>query len=205
MIALESLRVIQATLQAYYGLEHGPDVCDFVSFQDARESLLLRENADSLELSLVLPEAGSPLVSNATGPLGECNDTSLQLIEGVSHFVYIVERARTELPATQLELELQAEVDKFVFFALSGDAFSGALSGDVDRERADLRERLYENVRFLHPAGTELGDRYRMASSLAARFVARLNVNLTAPPAQRQLRRFYRLGQTEKLSMAAAA
>ncbi|MCH7929016.1 MAG: ATP-binding protein [Proteobacteria bacterium] len=35
-------------------------------------------------------------------------------VEGVSHFVLVAERARRELPVTQLELELQAEIDKFL-------------------------------------------------------------------------------------------
>ena len=39
-------------------------------------------------------------------------DPLCQIIEGVSHFVYLAERARVDREATQLELELQAEVDK---------------------------------------------------------------------------------------------
>ena len=46
-----------------------------------------------------------------------------QLIEGVSHFVYVADRARRKLPATQLELELQAEIDKYVLLVLQRERF----------------------------------------------------------------------------------
>ena len=39
------------------------------------------------------------------------------LVEGVSHFVYLIWRATRKEPVTQLELELQAEIDKFVLFS----------------------------------------------------------------------------------------
>lgn len=193
MSAHEALAQIQFRLQSYYGLEQGPDVREYVRFEGERETLLVREGQDALEVSLVLPK-----LSHDGLTLHDLHsDSGLQFIEGVSHFLYIVERARTELPVTQLELELQAEVDKFVFLAL----------GDPEPERAPkrLRQHLYEEVRYLHPAGSELGDRYRTANSLAARFVARLNTDLGSEPVKRQLRRFYRSGQTEKLSLARAA
>ncbi|MDX2052987.1 MAG: hypothetical protein SFV15_11380 [Polyangiaceae bacterium] len=194
MRAHDTLRGIQRTLREYYALEDAPDVCDFVHFGDSRETLYVREANDALELSLHLP-AQDPGDARAPEPAGD--DTHLQLIEGVSHFVYIAERARMELPATQLELELQAEVDKFVYLGLGMTA--------SPHERSTLRTRLYEEVRYLHPQGTELGDRYRMATAVAARFVARLDERLDKASVQRHLRRFYRAGQTEKLSIALAA
>ena len=38
----------------------------------------------------------------------------LLAVEGVSHFVYLVHRARQERPVSAVELELQAEVDKYL-------------------------------------------------------------------------------------------
>ncbi|MDF3067003.1 MAG: hypothetical protein K0R38_2604 [Polyangiaceae bacterium] len=151
----------------------------------SRESLLLRESEGELEMALVVPvEAAND------------HDGWLQLAEGVSHFVYVANRARQELPATQLELELQAEVDKFVLLVLEhvpwdrGEAF-------------DVHSRLYERVRFLHEAGTELGDRYRTANDLAARFVRRL-MSYGHVATHATLRRFYRAGQAEKIRLVAA-
>jgi hypothetical protein len=131
-------------------------------------------------------------------PTGAANDHDgwLQLAEGVSHFVYVANRARQELPATQLELELQAEVDKFVLLVLERVPY--------DRGEAfEAHARLYERVRFLHEEGTELGDRYRTANDLAARFVRRL-LRQGHHATHATLRRFYRAGQAEKIRLVAA-
>lgn len=156
-----------------------------VSTPGEREALLLRESEDELEMALLVPASAA-----------NDHDGWLQMAEGVSHFVYVANRARQELPSTQLELELQAEVDKFVLLVLEqvpwdrGDAF-------------EVHSRLYERVRFLHEPGTELGDRYRTANDLAARFVRRLmSYGHTATHAS--LRRFYRAGQAEKIRLIAA-
>ncbi len=124
------------------------------------------------------------------------SDDWLQLAEGVSHFVYVANRARQELPATQLELELQAEVDKFVLLVLEHTPY--------DRSEAfEVHSRLYERVRFLHAPGTELGDRYRTANDLAARYVRRL-LRHGQHTTHSALRRFYRAGQAEKIRLVAA-
>ena len=70
-------------------------------------------------------------------------------------------------------------------------------------EAFEVHSRLYERVRFLHAAGTELGDRYRTANGLAARFVRRL---MSCGPrlTHATLRRFYRAGQAEKIRLVAA-
>jgi hypothetical protein len=184
-----ALKTIQRRLEAYYGLERTPDVRAFAEAAPAgeREQLLVRESADAVELALIVPN---------DSPNAGANDTWLQLVEGVSHFVYVAERVRTELPTTQLELELQAEVDKFVLLGL-----------EPGRDRESVRrlhEHLYENGRFLDPSGTEAGERYRLANDLAARLAARL-LGRDAGTARALLRRFYRAGQTDKIALATAA
>lgn len=150
-----------------------------------RESLLLRQSEGELEMALVVPEMGE-----------NDHDAWLQWAEGVSHFVYVANRVRQELPATQLELELQAEVDKFVLLVLEQLPY--------DREEAlTVHSRLYERVRFLHEPGTELGERYRTANDLAARFVRRL-LGRGDAATHATLRRFYRAGQAEKIRLVAA-
>jgi hypothetical protein len=184
------LRRIQRRLERFYRLERAPDVVDFVreGERGSREVLLLREQGEELELALVLPP-------EPPRPSGS-DDLWFQWLEGVSHFVYIAERARTGLPTTQLELELQAEVDKFVLTALE-------MPFARDRVR-DLHLRLYGNVRFLHPPGSEAYERYRLANDLAARFVSRVLEKGEPSTMQAELRRFYRLGQADKIRAAAA-
>lgn len=169
-------------------MEETPDVRGFVRVTpdaDERESLLLRETDDALEMALIVPSA-----------IANDHDRWLQLAEGVSHFVYVANRARQELPSTQLELELQAEVDKFVLLVLEELPY--------DREGAlETHSRLYESVRFLHEPGTLLGDRYRIANGLAARFSRRL-LGFEPTATHAALRRFYRAGQAEKIRLIAA-
>ena len=150
-----------------------------------RESLLLRERDGELEMALVVPRA-----------IANDHDGWLQLAEGVSHFVYVANRARQELPSTQLELELQAEVDKFVLLVLEQSPYD---RGDA----LETHSRLYESVRFLHEPGTVLGDRYRTANDLAARFARRL-MAFGPETTHATLRRFYRAGQAEKIRLIAA-
>lgn len=184
-----ALRSIQRRLESYYGLERTPDVSAFAeaAHDGGREQLLVRESAESVELALIVP---------AEAPNAGANDTWLQLLEGVSHFVYVVERVRTGLPTTQLELELQAEVDKFVLLGLE--------SGDDPESVRRLHAHLYESGHFLDPSGTEAGERYRLANDLAARLGARL-LGRDRGETRRLLQRFYRAGQTDKIALATAA
>lgn len=183
-----TLRRLQRRLERFYHLEETPDVRDFVREAPGhgdRESLLLRESEGELEMALVVP----PSADSAP-------DAWLQWAEGVSHFVYVANRARQELPSTQLELELQAEVDKFVLLVLEQVPY--------DRGEAfEVHSRLYDRVRYLHEPGTELGERYRTANNLAARFVRRL-LSFGHVATHSALRRFYRAGQAEKIRLVAA-
>jgi hypothetical protein len=181
---------LQRQIEALYQLEPGPDVCSFVEFDPEvdHETVLVAEDAsEAVELLVVFPEGldvHAPMLS----------DGHLQLIEGVSHFVHLAERARTELPTTELELELQAEVDKFADLAPQHDASS----------HPELHQWLFERVTFLHPADTTRGQRYRLANELAARLWARLVHRGDESFTRQLLYRFYRLGQAEKLSLIAA-
>lgn len=193
---------IQERLSRIYGIEDAPSVDDFIqpAGTSDREMLLLRDVGDGLEVALHLPRRaveGQPRLSF---------DELCQVVEGVSHFLYVVERARRELPATHLELELQAEIDKYVLLVHSGT--EGLRSFEPERA-SRIRGRLYDRVTFEHPAGTERGDRYRMANDLAARFAGRLEEMFARRGRFEQmrslLRRFYWAGQTEKLTLAQAA
>lgn len=187
---------VQGALERVYHLDRVADVTDFVDDAAAgeREALLLREADDgALEVRLRLPAL--------EGDEADL-DALCQVIEGVSHFVYVVERARVNREATQLELELQAEVDKWVVLASALRAF------DVARSAA-LRARLYEQVAFAHDEASELGERYRVANDAAHRFVRRLERDYVGHARygemRAELRRFFHVGQEEKLRLGRAA
>jgi hypothetical protein len=191
---------VQHALERLYQLDRVADVDDFLEPADdgEREALLVREASDgAIEMSLRVPRLGAKAIDVARDA---DLDPLCQIIEGVSHFVYLADRARVDREATQLELELQAEVDKWVVLA--------AWLGRVDvAASATLRRRLYEDVTFVHGPGDEHGDRYRLANERAHAFVRRLErAYLPAgrwPEMRAALRRFYRVGQEEKLRLSA--
>ena len=197
-------RSVQRALERLYQIEGAPDVHEFVqrAADGERESLRLRQGEDGvLEVALHLPSLGPTL------------DALCQLIEGVSHFVYVAERARVDREATQLELELQAEVDKYVVLLASardlgtGDGAEAFGRGAVARSET-LRTHLYERVHFQHAQGSEPGDRYRVANATAAKFARRLEREFIAPrrilQMRDELRLFFRMGQEDKLRYARA-
>lgn len=189
---------VQAGLERVYGLDRVADIGDFAAEAEAgtREALVLRQAADGgVELRVHLPALGP---AEAGAPL----DTLCQIIEGVSHFVYVADRARADRETTHLELEVQAEVDKWVVLAESMNAF------DVQRSAA-LRSSLYEHIAMVHDAATELGERYRVANDTANRFVRSLEREYVGRRRFRELRErlrtFFALGQEEKLRLGRAA
>ncbi len=181
---------IQRGLENLYRLDRAADVDAFVTAaaEGEREGLLVRETEGGLELRLQLPKL-------AEGEL----DPICQIIEGVSHFVYIAHRASRDRATTQLELELQAEVDKYVVLAASIESF------DAETSRR-LRGRLYEGVAFVHPPDSEQGERYRVANDRAHRFTGRLEREFVARARygelRDELRRFFHMSQGEKLRAA---
>jgi hypothetical protein len=189
---------IQRGLEALYRLDRAADVDAFVTHADEgqREALLVRESEDGLELQLRVPRLGDASV-DVDGP---SLDPLCQIIEGVSHFVYLADRASLGREATQLELEVQAEVDKYVILASA--LMRGSAHFDARTSRR-LRERLYDDVSFVHEADTVEGERYRMANGCARRFTGRLERDYVTRARfgelQGELRRFFHMGQTEKL------
>ena len=187
---------IQRGLETLYRLDRAADVDAFVTHADdgQREALLVREDEDGLELQLRIPRLANASVDVDVDGTGL--DPLCQIIEGVSHFVYLADRASLEREATQLELELQAEVDKYVILA------SALRDFDVRTSRR-LRERLYDDVSFVHDANTVEGERYRMANGCARRFTGRLERDYVTRARfgelRGELRRFFHMGQTEKL------
>jgi hypothetical protein len=189
---------VQRQLEAIYELEPAPAIAPFVRVDpdEPRELLLVRESGGEMDIVVVLPSASAEalLARDANLEL----DAYLGAVEGISHFIHLAERARTELPTTLLELELQAEVDKFALLA-------GEHAAASTLQLVSLHRRLYEDVRFLHASATEAGQRYRLANGLAARLWSQLIRQGPAALHREMLKRFYRASQAEKISMVAAA
>ena len=154
------------------------------------EQLLVREGGEDLEVSLFLD---SRLLERVQAPAPGIDDLSA-VLEGVSHFLLTVWRAAHDRSVRPLELELQAEVDKFLLLSW--------ILPDMDPGR--LHRQLFDRWRLRPGLSPEMGERYRTASRLAARLCQRwLRRHPLAPdnPALlSRLRRFYRLALGGKLA-----
>jgi hypothetical protein len=163
------------------------------------ETLLMCEEEDGLSLSLYLDSEILDRLESAN-PLDELRPEQLddlcKVIEGLSHFNYVVWKASQDRTVSLLELELQAEIDKFVS------------TMHLAREQEDpemlngLFRRLFDMVRFRRDLDKEEFGRYRAANDYAARFCRRLRPGLLrgSKRSLEELRQFYRLQLPEKIS-----
>ena len=123
----------------------------------------------------------------------------LTAAEGVSHFVYVAWNTGHDKPVTLLELELQAEVDKYV---LGAWLLRQQGAGRFPRE---LHRVLFERARVDPVAAAGRVGLYHMASNYAARFCRRVGALLerrrfgVTRDLMAELRRFYRWGNVRKL------
>lgn len=207
------LRALQQHLADIYRADPGHSILDFLITDPALakflggaallpetdETVLMVEGDDGVSLSVYLDErmlsrldADDPAKNLKPERLGDM----WTVVEGVSHFNYLAWSASRDRQVTLLELEMQAEVDKFV------STWMLAMQQD-DTDLADrMHGWLFENVRF-NPALTgEQGERYLAANNYAARFCHGLMRRLKSDSGKglSELRHFYRLTQRDKIS-----
>ena len=212
MTALSSLLVhVQRRLESLYALEPQAPVTDFLLHEDEAAGLpgggsrtLVTQEGDDVSLAVVLDgSVGECLARSDPRVLLDAENLGpfCTLTEEVSHFVYLVFCARSARSVTQLELELQGEVDKYLNSAfLLSLQNEGAVS-------ARLRELIFRRYRLVENLSVEQAERYRTASGLAYTYCGWLEERFLRPSRladlAREARRFYRLGQREKLEKIA--
>lgn len=166
--------------------------------RNARERLFVREGARRLDVTLFLdrsvlanlrPEDPVSELSRA-----EINDYWLA-VEGISHFLYLTWRGAYARELTQLEMELQAEIDKYLCSCLTlPDARRG-------QWLPQLHNILFEQT-VIETAEPDRHERYATANRYAARYCRALLPALgqgLSLALVNELRRFYRMSQYEKL------
>lgn len=206
---------IQNHLQEIYELDIDHNVNDYLvtchqtahrygapwSSIHAREQLLIRQDEDELLLSLYLHNGIISNLETVDNRLhlhhGNLEDFCLAL-EGISHFLYLIWNARYTRSVTILEMELQAEIDKFILL--------GMLLRQQRQPPAPgrIRDLLFESIRYHDHLQAEELQRYRDASAFAEKYCWYLESSFTLKQGRelqllRELRRFYRLGLTGKL------
>lgn len=210
--ALGALAWLQGELQHVQGVEAGHRVEDFVVSAPvlermglrqprAEEEVLVVEEHDELSLAVYLaPRVLATLQRTGGDPdalFVRHLPTMSLAIEGVSHFVYLTSRASARRPVSLLELEVQAEIDKFALAALH--LWRRGKRDAIPR----LHERLFDEVRFRDDLDDEELERYRMANQMArgyCRALLRYVEQGRVEPLLAELRRAYRLGAGEKYS-----
>jgi hypothetical protein len=170
------------------------------------EQLLIAAGDDGVELGLYVDAAVLERLQTRC-PLRDLNERNLAdyctALEGVSHFHYYAWSAHCGRDVSLLELELQAEVDKYA------SALSLMLAQRDGCFPEDLFHRLFDGVSFLPQIVPEDRQRYEEAHRFAARFCRRLEERFLRARRARpeamlaQLRSFYRLGRHAKLRHAA--
>jgi hypothetical protein len=208
------LQPLQQRLQDIYEIDNDYDVETFL-ISDASlathlenrsvtrtipEKLLVRQHPDGIDVSLYLQQellqnlaSDNPIEVLHTGNFADfCTVT-----EGVSHFVYLTWNAHHERSITLFELELQAEVDKFILAAaLLAEQSGGSLPHN-------LAQVLFDKPRYDPRLNHQEQQRYRLANVFARRYCQQLHQMLRehgdAVMITRELRRFYRLLHHRKI------
>ncbi len=174
----ELLVGVQRQLEALYALDPEAPVTDFL-IADHEAALLpgggsrtlVSQKGDEVSLAVIFEKEVGEHLARAD-PRVQLNAANLgsfsTLTEEVSHFLYLLYRARRERPVTQLELELQGEVDKYLtaafFLSLQNE---GAVS-------THLRHLLFHSYRLAEGLSSERQERYHTASRLADRYCEHL-------------------------------
>ena len=208
------LNDLQSELEGHYDVCTPHRVEDFVfhdrflagelsgdpALQGAPEALLVLQADDDLDVSLFLdPSVMQALPSDDAGrDLHAGNLASFWVaLEGVSHFLYLVWSAALNRCVTRLEMELQAEVDKFVIAARRLQRHSGPVRLDA------LRCHLFRRVAYRDSLDGVSRERYWQANRLAAVYCEAIAGDLLQRRRQQQvdaeLCRFYRMDQRQKM------
>ena len=207
------LRGLQSLLGRLYDVDLPYDVYDFL-VTDRRaacgveEELLLAETSDGAGVALYLdPQLLRRL--EAEDPHRALTESNLAdyctALEGVSHFVYSTWRLACDLPVSLLELETQAEVDKYAVTVFLLARQLGGLSFP-----AQVHARLFDRVSFDARLEPDQYERYRTAHRCAAYYCRRLEKRFVhrgvarIEAMVRELRSFYRLKHAAKLRRALA-
>ncbi len=180
---LESCLISSEVYRAYCRshTDHDPAV---------RETLLIEQREDACEIGLyIAPDILQHLaVDNPRVCLHADNlDAACVAIEGVSHLTYVWWKFHREVPCSLLELELQAEIDKYLLCAQWLRA--------QGRQEPALMAQLFHRYTLCGGMSAPAAERYQRASVLAWRFCH----GHAGPRLLTHARDFYRLTHWQKL------
>ena len=196
------LNLVQQQLQAMYRIE-APGIEPFLLDDEqlgnvlgphrrpADEWVLVRETGEGLDL-------GVWIAATHRQRLDELHDLRAAVqsafpalcaaIEGVSHFLLLIERARRREPIRLLELEAQAEVDKYMCARLHAPARS-----------REWQARLFRDAQLRDGLSSEERQRYLEAGRLAEGLCDHLDRQPHDDARLRDLRSFWRASGSQRM------
>lgn len=201
---LEQIYEVDTSLQVSHFLITDPSLAEYYDTSDnarpTHEKLLVAPTDDGLDVALYLHhsivqhlEAHDPTESLHEGNLHEF----WVALEGISHFIYLTWNALHHREISLFELELQAEVDKFITAILLFDQ-----PQDLHHARQILT-KLFIKLQFDSALRREELTRYAMANHYAYRYCQKLMELFVEQRNEQRLyneiRRFYRLTHHYKL------
>jgi len=207
-----AIKNLQKRLQSIYEIDTQYAVSDFLVSDEAiknyldnnssqiRETVFVSENDDCLDISVYLHADIIEHLKNEDPQerlhSGNIEDFCLAT-EGISHFLKLVWHGEYDRSVSLLELELQAEIDKFVLMYL---IYSEQMNNVQSRE---LRRLLFDAVNFKPEQGSQELKRYENANYYAGKYCQALEkIYIRRDDAchmLKELRRFYRLPLADKL------
>lgn len=207
---------LQTIIERLHGSHIGLDVRSYLIGDQVRreipgaheglvEQLFVREEGESMELALYLDAqvvaqlAGDdPLIHLHSGNLEPC----CIALEGISHFVFVAWRASAGRSVSALELEIQAEVDKFAAAWLLLQDQGSPLANSAK----PLLHLMFQAFELREAVPDSEVERYQIASRVAQRFcsllASRFGSDHSGSRIERAVQRFARQDIAEKLRAA---
>ncbi len=205
---VQFLTILQLTLENYYDINPPYSIGEFVchsaqtnsGIADCKghspEMLVYRESDTNLDISLFLNPSLLNNIQLHTYKQcwpNEIFNCGCIMLEGVSHFLYTVHNAHHDRQVSLLDLEIQAEIDKFVF---------AALATHCGKDIQSLIARLFCDVSYRNGLSDKLLFRYRQANELAFHYCQWLQQNFVLTNTNKfllaELGTLYRLNGTAK-------
>jgi len=210
---------MQQRLERIYEVHAGLNVHDFLvtdgefaeymdeqhGLRGSAEKLMVRQAENNLDVSLYIKQdvidrldQDDPMINLHEGNI----NAYLIALEGVSHLIYLAWNARYEREISLFELELQAEVDKYIFTMI-------LLANQKDYDLPEgLLNRLFLQHTYASDMDIEEQNRYERANYYAYHYCKALQHNCIDNQRMsffNDLRRFYRLTSHHKINHIATA
>jgi hypothetical protein len=175
----------------------------------AAARVLVHDNPDGLAAHIYFPDRLIRRLEDSPPMRGLCErnvDDFATFVEELDHFLFLAERARQKRHVSLLELELQANVTKYLvcalFLAGGSDRRPRGGAGLDGENRLWLHYHLFEKIEFAEPDPV-VRSRYRDALRFARRFIDRLERIPRASDRVARLRAFHAATHQQKIAALA--